>query len=86
VKILDRYLAGAVIGGTLATLGVLLPLMGFLLLADEMDEIGENDYQFADALLFVLLIMLRYTYQIFPSRRSSVPSWAWAPWRVARSW
>jgi len=66
VKILDRYLAGAVIGGTLVTLGVLLPLMGFLLLADEMDEIGENNYEFADALLFVLLIMLRYTYLIFP--------------------
>jgi len=66
VKILDRYLAGAVIIGTLVTLGVLLPLIGFFLLADEMDQVGENGYQFADALLFVALIIPRHTYQIFP--------------------
>ncbi|WP_089726007.1 LPS export ABC transporter permease LptG [Candidatus Thiosymbion oneisti] len=66
MKILDRYLAGAVIIGTLVTLGVLLPLMGFFLLADEMDEVGENGYQLADALLFVALIMPRHTYQLFP--------------------
>ncbi len=66
MKILDRYLAGAVIIGTLVTLGVLLPLMGFFLLADEMDEVGENGYQLADALLLVALIMPRYVYQIFP--------------------
>lgn len=66
VKILDRYLAGAVIQGTLVTLAVLLPLLGFFLLADEMDEVGENGYRFADAALFVALTLPRYTYQIFP--------------------
>jgi lipopolysaccharide export system permease protein len=34
LKILDRYLARAVVGGTFATLAVLLPLLGFFLLAD----------------------------------------------------
>lgn len=66
MKILDRYLAGAVMGGTLVTLAVLLPLMGFFLLADEMDQVGDNGYRFADAVLFVLLTMPRYAYQIFP--------------------
>jgi len=66
VKILDRYLAGAVIGGTLVTLAVLLPLMGFFLLADEMDQVGDEGYRFADAVRFVLLILPRYAYQIFP--------------------
>lgn len=66
MKILDRYLAGAVIIGTLVTLGVLLPLMGFFLLADEMDEVGENGYEFADAVQFVALIMPRHAYQVFP--------------------
>ena len=66
MKILDRYLAGAVIGGTLLTLGVLLPLMGFFLLAEEIDEVGENGYRFADALLFVALVLPRHTYQVFP--------------------
>ncbi|MCG6860733.1 MAG: LPS export ABC transporter permease LptG [Chromatiaceae bacterium] len=66
MKILDRYLAGAVVGGTLATLAVLLPLMGFFLLADEMDEVGENGYRFADALLFVVMVIPRHAYQVFP--------------------
>jgi lipopolysaccharide export system permease protein len=66
VKILDRYLAGAVVTGTLVTLAVVLPLLGFFLLADEMDEVGENGYLFADAALFVTLVLPRYAYQAFP--------------------
>ena len=66
VKILDRYLARAVIGGTLLTLAVLLPLLALFILADEMDEVGENGYRFVDAALFVALSIPRYAYQIFP--------------------
>jgi lipopolysaccharide export system permease protein len=66
LKILDRYLAGAVVGGTLATLAVLLPLLGFFLLADEMDKVGDKGYVFADALAFVARSIPRYAYQIFP--------------------
>jgi lipopolysaccharide export system permease protein len=65
LKILDRYLAGAVIGGALATLAVLLPLLGFFLLADEVDKVG-GDYQFSTAVAFVALSIPRYAYQIFP--------------------
>jgi lipopolysaccharide export system permease protein len=66
LKILDRYLARSVIGGTLLTMAVLLPLLGFFILADEMDQVGKNDYQFEDALLFVALSLPRYAYQLFP--------------------
>jgi lipopolysaccharide export system permease protein len=66
MRILDRYLAGAVIGGTMLTLAVLLPLLGFFILADEMDAVGTNDYGFGDALLFVTLSLPRYAYQVFP--------------------
>lgn len=66
VKILDRYLAGAVIGGTLLTLAVLVPLLGLFILADEMDEVGENGYRLVDALVFVLFTIPRYVYQVFP--------------------
>jgi len=66
VKIIDRYLAGAVIGGTLLTLAVLLPLLGFFILADEMDHVGTQNYRFVDALLFVTLSLPRYAYQVFP--------------------
>ena len=66
MKILDRYLAWAVIGGTLLTLGVLLPLLGVVILADELDAIGVERYGLAEALLFMLLSLPRYAYQIFP--------------------
>lgn len=66
MSILDRYLAGAVVGGTLLTLAVLLPLLGFFILADEMDQVGNNGYAFTDALLFVTLSLPRYAYQVFP--------------------
>ncbi|MCF7989902.1 MAG: LPS export ABC transporter permease LptG [Thiohalocapsa sp.] len=66
MRILDRYLAGAVIGGTLLTLAVLLPLLGFFILADEMDAVGTNDYGLTQALAFVALSLPRYTYQLFP--------------------
>jgi lipopolysaccharide export system permease protein len=66
LRILDRYLAGAVIGGTVMTLAVLLPLLAVFILADEMDQVGTNDYGFADALAFVTLSLPRYAYQVFP--------------------
>ncbi len=66
MRILDRYIAGAVIGGTTIALAALLPLLGFFLLADEMDRIGEHRYRFIDALLFVALNLPRYAHEIFP--------------------
>lgn len=66
LRILDRYLAGAVIGGTVITLAVLLPLLAVFILADEMDQVGTNNYRLVDALAFVALTLPRYAYQVFP--------------------
>lgn len=66
MRILDRYLAGAVIGGTVMALAVLLPLLAVFVLADEMDEVGTGAYDFADAMGFVALSLPRYAYQVFP--------------------
>ena len=66
MRILDRYLAWAVIGGTLLTLGVLLPLLGVFIFTDEVDSIGVERYGLAEALLFMLLSLPRYAHQIFP--------------------
>ncbi|MBK1716886.1 LPS export ABC transporter permease LptG [Thiocystis violacea] len=66
MRILDRYLAWAVMSGTLLTLGGLLPLMGVFILSDEIDAIGVERYGLAEALLFMLLSLPRYLYQIFP--------------------
>ncbi len=66
MRILDRHLAGAVIGGTAVALAVLLPLLGFFILADEMEQVGVEHYRFQDALLVMFLTLPRYAYQIFP--------------------
>jgi len=66
LPILDRYLAGAVIGGTLLTLAVLMPLLAVFVLADEIDRLGTGGYGLNDALWFVTLSMPRYLYQVFP--------------------
>jgi len=66
LRILDRYLAGAVIRGSLVTLAVLLPLIAFFMLADEMDLVKGQGYSLSDALAFVSLSLPRYAYQLFP--------------------
>lgn len=66
MTILDRYLAGAVISGTLLTLGGLTPLMGIFLLSDELNTIGTARYGLGEAMLFTLLSLPRYLYQLFP--------------------
>lgn len=66
MRLIDRYLAWAVIGGTLLTLGILLPLLGVVILADDLDNIGTANYTLTDALLFMALSLPRYAYQIFP--------------------
>ncbi len=66
MKILDRYIGRAVIGGTLLTLAVLLPLVGFYVLTDEMREVGKGEYGLSDALWFVVLSLPRFGYQLFP--------------------
>jgi lipopolysaccharide export system permease protein len=66
VTIIDRYLARAVISGSLLTLAVLLPLIAFFMLADELDAVKETGYRLTDALLYVSLALPRFAYQLFP--------------------
>lgn len=66
LPILDRYLAGAVLGGTLLTLAVLMPLLAIFVLADEIGQVGRDGYGLSDAFWFVTLSMPRYLYQVFP--------------------
>ncbi|GAB0150226.1 MULTISPECIES: LPS export ABC transporter permease LptG [Marichromatium] len=66
MRIIDRYLGGAVVVGTLVTLGVLLPLLGFFVLADEMEAAGVDGFGFGGAMTFMLLSLPGYAYQLFP--------------------
>lgn len=65
MRILDRYLGRAVIGGTLSTLAVLLPLIAFFLLADEASDLADG-YSLTDALVVASLGLPRYAYHLFP--------------------
>lgn len=67
LKILDIYIGRAVVVGTLAAMMVLLTLLGFLALMDELGDVGRGRYQTGDAFLFVMMILPRYAYEVFPA-------------------
>jgi lipopolysaccharide export system permease protein len=66
MKVLERYIGLAVITGTIAALMVLLTLLGFLTLMDELQDVGKGRYEMADAFGFMLLVLPRYAYEVFP--------------------
>lgn len=66
MKILDLYIGRAVILGTIVVMAVLLTLLGFLTLMDELGDVGEGRYQVGDAFLFVLLTLPRFAYELSP--------------------
>ncbi|MEA5446268.1 LPS export ABC transporter permease LptG [Gammaproteobacteria bacterium AB-CW1] len=55
MKILDRYLASAVIFGSLMVLAVLMALSAFVGVVGQLGRVGTADYGLGDAVLYVLL-------------------------------
>jgi len=66
MRILDRYIGLAVIGGTLLVLVVLLALFSFVTFIGEQEYIGQSDYDLVQALQFVLMMTPRMAYQLLP--------------------
>jgi len=66
MQIIDRYIRRTLLLGTLTAMAVLLPLVGFLLLADELDNVGVGHYALIDAFTIIALSLPRYAAQIFP--------------------
>ena len=66
MKKLDRYIGRTVVLSILVSLLVLLTLVGFITLLKEMDDVGRGSYETADALFYVLLILPRGAYELFP--------------------
>ena len=62
---LDLYVLRAVLGGTLATLGIVLALALILLFLDEVDKISAA-YTLPKAVMFVLLMLPGYMLEFFP--------------------
>ena len=66
MKILDRYIAKTVVVTILISLLILLILVAFGDLMEELGDVGEGGYRMQDAFLYVLLILPRRAYEIFP--------------------
>lgn len=66
MNILDRYLARAIIGGTLLTLAVLVAISAFIQFVGEGDDIGRGSYTLATAAWFVLASVPQTAYEMFP--------------------
>lgn len=65
--ILDRYIARAIVGGTLMSLFVFGALFAFISFVSELQHVGMNNYGALQALIYVLLNLPQLLYQVFPS-------------------
>jgi lipopolysaccharide export system permease protein len=54
MKILDRYIAKAIISYTLLVLLILIALYTFLAFVTELEEVGQGSYRVSDALSYYL--------------------------------
>ena len=64
-SMIDRYIGGAVALGVFSVLFLLLVLMGFFELLNELEDV-KRGYTTAKAFAYVGLILPRYTYELFP--------------------
>lgn len=66
MKIVDRYIARAIITGTLTALLLVVGLDVFFTLISEIDDVGEGDYTLLTMLTTVVLTIPSGTYELFP--------------------
>ena len=66
MKVLQRYFAGEIIRSVLFALLAFLSLFAFFDLMGELQSVGRHGYQLHHALLFVLLGMPGYVYDLMP--------------------
>lgn len=65
--IIDRYIGVTVAAYTALVMGILLSLFTFTAFIGELDDVGKGRYGLWDAAQYVLLIMPRLAYQLFPT-------------------
>jgi lipopolysaccharide export system permease protein len=63
---IDRYLISVLIVGTAPVLLLLLGLFGFVTLAEELEDVGQGQYEDADALRAALLTLPRIAMDLLP--------------------
>lgn len=65
-KILDLYIARTLLGTVTVTLSVLVGLSGLIKFVEQLNKIGEGDYDMTIAAVYVLLSLPRDVEQFFP--------------------
>ncbi len=66
MKVLDRYIAGYVISGSLIALMALTALFSFIAFIDDLESVGRGDYALFDAVQFAFFTLPRRAYPLFP--------------------
>ncbi len=66
MKLLERYIGKAVIINIIIALIVLLGLVSVGSFANELSDVGKGRYQTYDAFVYVMMILPRRTYEVFP--------------------
>ncbi len=66
MRILDRYIAGAVLGGVLLVMAVVLVLAALFTFIGQQDDIGVGRFGVASALLYTLLNLPQQMYELLP--------------------
>lgn len=66
MKVLDRYLAHEILGGTLLVFSGLLVLFAFFDLIHELSSLGKGNYGLLQVLAYVLLTIPGHIYELFP--------------------
>ena len=66
VKLLDRYIFGAILGSVAMVMAVLLVLAALFLLMGQQDDIGVGSYSALDAVWFVLLNLPQSATELLP--------------------
>lgn len=66
MKIIDRYIARVVVGGTLTALLVVVGLSVFFSLIGEIEDVGEGGYTLLKMLATVVLTIPNSMYELFP--------------------
>lgn len=66
MRLLDAYIRRTIIMSILVTLLVLVILVGFITLMDELDDVGKGTYLVGDAFYYAFLVLPRRAYEVFP--------------------
>lgn len=66
MKVLDRYLAHEILGGTLLVFSALIVLFAFFDLIHELGDLGKGNYRLLQVLAYVLLTIPGHIYELFP--------------------